>query len=420
MPKGPLPKVDKREPGARRRMRGRSLAIIAVIASLGLVSDARFQSLDAESKAAHHGPIVSIEANGETIQAAGASVVIAGSAESIEAAGARVQVSGDIAGGLDVAGAEVTIDSNVGGDLRAAGASVEVIGTVDGKAYVAGATVKFDAAAKGDVSLGGASVTIGSESSIAGDLTAGGASVIVNGSLAGAADIGGAAVVFNGSADGPLMLYGDLITIGSSAQIKGDVTVVSEVAPAIESGASIGGQVVREEPSRWWVLPNWLWAVIAAVAVAAGTIIAGMVLLLIGRGTFESGLSKATFQPVSSGFLGLAVLVLLPIATIILMTTLIGTTIGIAMFLTLPFLLVAGHALVSACIGIWLFDRVGEPRTPGRIVLFLIVGAVIVAAISMIPFIGWIFAVVVGLIGVGAYTRSLFSRMSHSDFAARV
>jgi len=158
-------------------------------------------------------------------------------------------------------------------------------------------------------------------------------------------------------------------------------------------------------------VPTWLLSIGGAVVAIAGALLAGAILLLIGRGVFEQGLGNAAFRPISSGFIGLALLILLPIIAVILMTTVIGLSIGVALLLVLPFFLVAGHAVVAGCIGMWILDRSGGPRSAGRLILFILVGAIILGIVWLIPFAGPIIAFLAMLVGTGAYFRSLGGRM---------
>jgi cytoskeletal protein CcmA (bactofilin family) len=354
---------------------------------------------------------VQVTGNGGDITAVGASVIIGGNASSIRAAGAMVDIEATVTGPVEAAGAEVIIAGDVGGDVRAGAGLVEVRGKVGGETYLGGAVVRFDGMASKSVQAAAATIEIGQNATIAGDLLAGGASMTVAGTIGGAANLSGAAIVFNGKADGTVTVSSDDLIVGPTARIGGDLVVVSRQQPVIADGAIIAGQVRLQEPTGWWALPAWLWALLGAAVVAAGAVLAGVILLLIGRSTFEDGLDNAAFRPISSGFIGLATLILLPIVAALLMATVIGLSFGLAFLLILPFLLVAGHAVVAACIGVWLFDRTGGPRSPGRLIVFMIAGAVVIAIVWLIPWVGPLLAFLAMLVGAGAYIRSLSERM---------
>lgn len=401
-------------PGAMALTRW-SLAAVALGFMAVAVTPASAQS-DAKSKM-RAGTVVQIDGDGSAISTNGASVIIRGTASSIRAAGAMVDIQATVSGPVSAAGAQVMINGKTDGKLRAAGGLVEIRGTVGGDAHVAGAVVRFDADATGDVKAFGATVNIGPDAKIAGGLSAAGASVSVAGTLDGAAKLAGAGIVFNGKVAGDLTAAGDDVVIGADATIGGDLIVKSDNDPVIEVGATITGQVRLEEPDEWWAFSGWLWMLGSAVVVALGAILTGAILLLIGRGTFEEGLGNATFRPISSGLIGLATLIVLPVIAVLLMTTVIGLSFGVALMMVLPFLLVAGHALVAACIGVWILDRDGEPRTAGQLILYMIVGAVLLAIVWLIPWVGAPIAFLAMLVGTGAYLRSLSGRLRRRSVA---
>lgn len=394
---------------AATRPRARAVAVAAGCLILALAAPSAAPVLAQSAKKA--GPVVEITGKGKAVATSGASVVIRGETGDIRAAGAVIDIDATVSGAVHAAGAQVTIAGEVSGVVRAAGGLVEVQGKIGDDGYLAGAVVRFDGAAAKDVNVGGASVTIGQDATIAGDLNAGGATVTVDGTIDGATDLSGSAVMFNGTAKGDVIASADEIIVGSTARIDGDLVVRSRTDPVVQDGATITGQVRVEEPRAWWALPGWLWAILSAIVVAAGAVLTGAILILIGRATFEEGLGNAAFRPISSGLVGLATLILLPIVAIILMTTVIGLSFGVALLLVLPFLVVAGHAQVATCIGVWMFDRTGGPRSAGRLILYMIAGAVVIAIVWLIPWVGPIVAFLAMLVGTGAYLRSLSARM---------
>ena len=104
-------------------------------------------------------------------------------------------------------------------------------------------------------------------------------------------------------------------------------------------------------------------------------------------------------------------MILLPVVAALLLATIIGFSFGLALLLLLPFLIVAGHTVVATCIGVWIFDRTGEPRSYGRLFVYLLAGAILMALVWLIP---WAGGAVVGLailVGSGAWVRSVMSRL---------
>lgn len=355
--------------------------------------------------------VVEIVGDGGEIRAAGATVTITGTASRVDAAGARVEVNATVSGPVRAAGALVTVTGSVDGDLKAAGGTVEVNGRFGSRVYLAGAAILFNGSVAGDVAAGAASTEFGPATDIAGSLSAGAASLVVAGKIGGPVYLGGASVTFNATASGNVEIEGGRVTIGPLAVIGGDLTIRTLTPPTIDPGARITGKTIVQEPRFWWLMSWWTWKLIFAVVMAAGTILAGAVLIGVFRGAFEDALGHATVRPFSSGLIGLVTIVLLSLIAGVLMATVIGFSFGLALLLLLPFLVVAGHTVVATCIGVWVFDRTGEPRSYGRLFLYLLAGAILLALVWLIPWAGCVIVVLAIVVGTGAWVRSLASRL---------
>ena len=358
------------------------------------------------------GPVVTVDATGGDVRAAGASVSVTGTAANVRAAGAQVDVSATAAGSVWAAGAKVTIGGSVGGDVKAAGAAVGLTARVTGDAQAAAAIVEINSTVGGNVRAGGATVTIGPAATIDGTLQAGGANVSMTGRVTGATKLAGASVNFDGQVDSTLEVAGDHVVIGPNARIGGDLTVYSRVEPSIADGAVITGTVHRVQPPDWFAsLEPWMWAAGFAAFMVLGTIIAGIVLMLFGGRIFTTATDNARLRPVSSFLIGLIVAVLVPAIAIILMATVVGLSVGLALLFALPLLFVFGHAVAAAGIAGGVFVRSTLPIGIGRAILLLIVGAAIVALIGFIPWVGPLAVAVVILLGLGALVRTVGPRV---------
>jgi hypothetical protein len=294
--------------------------------------------------------------------------------------------------------------------LWSAGGLVDVAGSVGGKTHLAGAVVRFDGTATGDLQAAGADVEIGSDAVVNGALSVGGVSVTVDGRIVGPVHLSGAAVVFNGNAGGSVTLDADEIIIGPSAVIAGDLILQSHADASIDANAKISGQTRRMPSERWWTIPPWTWWLAGALFVAGGAFLAGVLLVVAARGAFAEGVEKASTRPFSSGLIGLVVLIVLPLVAALFFATVLGAWVGFALLLVLPMLFLAGHAVVAACIGAWIIDRTGAPRGAGRLLLFLLVGAIILGLIWLIPWGGGIIMGLAGLVGIGAWARTVGRR----------
>ncbi len=361
------------------------------------------------------GPMVSIAADGGKVEVAGASVEVSGMASSVRAAGALVTVTTASTGDTQVAGAQVAVSGSTGGVLNVAGAVVDVTGTVTGDAVVGGAVTKVNLQAGANLHVGGASIVIAPTNDVRGKLEVYGAVVTVSGHIAGPVESGGASVTFDGQADGPVTIAATRVVIGPNARIGGDLTVRSVNAPELAPGSVVSGTVHQEQPQTWWAVAPWQWVAGVALAIAAGTILTGLVAMLFGGHVFTTATEHVRHRPLSSFLFGILTIVLIGFIGAALLITAIGWSVGGAVLLLLPFLLVFGHAVAAAGIASAVLLRRSGPIGVPTAILMLVIGAIALVALGLIPWVGPFIVLIALVLGTGAFTRTVGGRLRRAE-----
>ncbi len=142
-----------------------------------------------------------------------------------------------------------------------------------------------------------------------------------------------------------------------------------------------------------------------------GTILSGIVLMLFGGRLFLTALDHARLRPVSTILIAVITLILVPAIAIILAATGVGIPIGLALLLALPLLFIFGQPIAAAGIAAGVFVRSPGPIGIARALLFVIVGAIIIALIGLIPWVGPLAVLILVLLGVGALVRTAGGRL---------
>lgn len=215
-------------------------------------------------------------------------------------------------------------------------------------------------------------------------------------------------VVLNGDAEvtgtvrqDVVVLNGDLV-IRSGAEVGGDL--VTQSTPTVEDGATVRGDqksVATEFKFDeigfggrflWWV------------AYSASVLILGMLLLVFAPQLFPLVREAARSRLGSSIGWGAALFFLLPIASILLLITVVGLPLGIFLLLALAFIYTLGYTVATLAVG----NLIMRTST-SRFVVFL-VGWVALRLLALIPVIGgllWFLACVwgLGLLAVAIHHR---------------
>src|SRR3989454_5439409 len=252
-------------------------------------------------------------------------------------AGGTVTVTGTVDGDVIAAGGTVTVIGRVSGALLVAGGTVEIGGSVGRSIRAAGGTVRLGATAGTDAVLAGGNVTVADTGRVGRDLVAGGGSVRITGTVGRNALVGGGNVVIGGSVQGDVDVQADRVVVLSTARVAGRLRYAAGGSAEIQSGAQISGGVervaavrpgmreisARRSRFRWlWRLGEWL----GVLAFGVG----GFALLP----RIPGGVRNEIRAPVGgSPLTGFVVLAAAPAAAIVLLISIVGIPLAVALVL---------------------------------------------------------------------------------------
>lgn len=318
---------------------------------------------------------------------------------------------------LFIAGERARVEAPVAGSVHIAGRRLAVEAAVGGNLYGAGYELRIEAPVEGSVTATGMEVTVAAP--VTGNLRASGWEVRLDGPVAGSALLSGADVTLAGAVAGDVVIAAEDLYFGDEAEVAGQLTIYADdpdtvevpdsVAPAarveiLETehyeaphggdwpparersfGARLGGFVL-------WVL------VLAGLAVGLAALMPDRMRALRERAVEHPGRSLV------SGFLGLSTLVG---AGLVASLTLIGLVLLPAAIVLGVIAMVLGYVLGVYVLGGTLWNALGReaPATLGQKALMALAGALAAAIVGLIPFVGWLFGLALGMIGFGAMLR---------------
>jgi cytoskeletal protein CcmA (bactofilin family) len=290
------------------------------------------------------------------------------------------------------ANVKVVADETVSGGLVAAGANVEVRGKVEGGLKAFGANIV-------------------SSSDVQGEVVAFGANVVLAGRYHDKVLAGGSNVTLSGTFDGDVEVGGARVTVARTALIKGNL-IHATADLNLQQGSQIMGEVVqkqvmvkKERVEKWerrgllalFPLGIFFWLISLAALIIVGVIIN---YLLFPKKT-EAIIATISKSPWKSLWFGLIFLVVVPVAIIIAFITVVGVPAGIIAGLLYGIAIYISRIYIGVWIGRKVLGYINKSMTTA---FFwpLVVGVIIIALISLIPVVGWLFRLFILLISLGA------------------
>jgi hypothetical protein len=197
------------------------------------------------------------------------------------------------------------------------------------------------------------------------------------------------------------------IRLGPGAVVRGDLRWSSESPPVLARGARIEGLSIPEPRSR----PSpAVPAVVGAVFWLASFALAALVVALV-LPLWTASLAAATrTRPWLTLALGAAAMVVTPIVIALSFATGLLWLVGVLLLAVYVLALLAGGLLGTVAFADLVVDGVTRgPVTRGKRLAAVTSVALVVAALSLVPVLGWIVLLLLTVVGIGSASSSAWS-----------
>ena len=326
--------------------------------------------------------------------------------------GNNVNIAGTVNGDVYCAGQTVTISGTVNGDVMCAGQSITMSGTVNGSARLIGSTVNLSGTVSGSATVGGQSVTIDAAGVIGRDLLGGGNTITINGKVTRDVTMGTQNLTINGVVGRDINGAVDTLNVGSTGSVMGNVDYTSKNELSVATGGKVTGTVTRTEPKanqKYDMRPE------AVIGMGIGTAIFGFImtivfalaLALMFPKILENAAVSTKKLPGKTILHGLVAWIVAPVVILILFLTVVGIPVALFALFTWVIIMMISSSFSGYVLGKLILNKSKSP------VLIMLVGASIIAAVMMIPFVNFFVFIAAGMFGTGAVVmqaRRLFDR----------
>ena len=332
------------------------------------------------------------------------------------AAGPSVMIDGTVEGDVIAFTRDLTVTGHVTGDVIAFTEEALIDGTVDGNVRVFARGVNLQGTIGKNITAFGRSVDLISKANVAGGMIV----------LAGEMDLDGkiqrdllgmvGRTDLDGLIGGQAWLRGGILTVASTAEIRGPATFEGPQQPVVEPGAKLASPIRTEiTQEKRQNRRSAARVAIRAIFSYAGALVVGILLLIIFPGFFRATLREvgSIGLPIGIGALALITGVFLAVLGILLAIIGVGAGVAGAMAYA-PILYVA-----QVFVGTWLGNKMmGEPAAvTSSVIGRMAVGLLMFRVLGFIPVLGVFVWLAVLLWGTGAVLLG-FYRMSRVNSAA--
>jgi hypothetical protein len=327
-------------------------------------------------------------------------------------AGDAVSITGPVTGEAFVAGNTVSISQPIGRSAVVAGNTINITKGAGYNLFAAGNSISLDGEFGNDVYVAGSSVTIAPTAVIKGDLYIAGSTVTLAGVVNGNVHINSANVISSVKVGGSLTGVADSLQFNGGS-ISKDFTYTSKNSAIDINKVAIGGTTTRQQPPT--AKRQTAAATLARIlTMLLSTLFFAAVLIALVPGLALNTLTGMANNWLTNLGIGAIVLFLTPILAGLAFAVVIGWKIALVLLLLYVAALLTAGVMSTLYVGSFLVQRFSLPRGDS-IWVQLVVGAVILAILQSIKFIGPLAGILVFL-GVfipalGALTTSVVSSL---------
>jgi hypothetical protein len=283
--------------------------------------------------------------------------------------GGEVTLLASVGDDARIIGGSIITESNIGRDLAAIGGQIHITGRVGGDAGLVGGVIRLEAPVSGNLRV------LGGE------------------------------IVIDAPVGGNVRVDGGKVTLGENAVIAGDLMYRTEEALVAIEGSTVRGTVTALPFPRVeaGIKESLVGMAVALPVLRFLSIFLGALLLgLLFRRYAEKLVATATEKPLLEFGRGLITMIVLPIASVLLLITLVGAPLGILGLIAFAGIIVYTCFVASILLGSVLVKLVGNRSSYEVSWVTILVGSLAYSLLCFIPVVGIIVQAILFLTALGA------------------
>lgn len=334
-------------------------------------------------------------------------------ADNYYAAGNRIDITTAMPADVIVAGRQIDIVQPVAGDILAAGWRVALSAPADDDVRIAAGEVAINAPVTGDLTVAGGDVTLGPQTRVSGRTWLTGRTVRIEGTLERDLEVAGATVQIAGEVRKSVRVVAETLEILPTARILGPLTYKGSTVARIAEGAVVNGPITYDRIPEREARRARAFPAFSSLLFSVHLLFAGFLVLIFLPHVETSVVATLRRQPAKSLLTGFVLLVTTPVAALLLVISVFGLPIGLAIGALYAIALFVGVLATAFFVGdaeARLINS-GPMVSRGEHAMLLLAGVLTLALLRSL--LGGVIVFASVLFGLGALTLWLYQTYSH-------
>ncbi|MFZ5968220.1 MAG: hypothetical protein ACOYVK_13735 [Bacillota bacterium] len=324
------------------------------------------------------------------------------------AAGNYVKNAGEINGDIYAGTDDFTNEGTVKGDIIVGAGRSEIGGRVDGDLRIGTGNGSITGEITRNVTAFAGELILEESAAVDGNFNAFAGNLRIDGIVGGDLKAGVETLHINNQIKGDVEVSVGSLDFGPLAKIDGDLIYTSEEEMTVPEGI-VSGKIEHKIPTdkaaqdvaKRVEKGAKVFHVAAKAISMLGYLIIGTILVLVFGDFMKRTAATLEEKPWHSVGIGVVGLVTLPIASILVMITVIGIPLGLITFMLYGIMVY----LAKLPAGIWIGQKI--LKNEEKPLLPLLLGIIILMLISYIPYLGALVSLVAILFGIGSFLYNL-------------
>jgi len=312
--------------------------------------------------------------------------------------GENIKIFGKVKGDVIAIGIYITIDGEIDGDINVLGEKITIKGNIGDDLSVAGSNIEIDGSGPDNAMIFGSDIKIGKDTNIKRDLLIIGTTINIEGMINKDAKIYGDDITISGDIGGNVTVDSESLTILPSTAISGDLNYTGPEKADIKDMSSIKGGITYNQKAK--PQKSHLDSVRISIEFMLPLLLIGILIIYFMPGFIEKTdkiIRTRTLLSIISGITGL---IIIPIASILIIITIVGIPISLMILALYIMGLYISKIFIGVTLGQYILKISGRKKQTKY--LCLVVGLVALELIFIIPFIGSLAKLIALVLGFGA------------------